>query len=740
MRTVLLPYLDIRLRRSLLPRVKSHLREQGIRVVLGDSDLGPEDAEICDECLELPPYDQLASCLKTLRDYAGGHEVDAVLPQSEYGLLPAALLAREVGLTGIGPEAALLATDKWLSRLSLAAAGVSVPRFDLAEGPDQVKRFAREGRGYPLVLKPVASTLARNVSLARDEAEVEGAVRRLKSALPEAPDIRRLAEFARLSGQDPGCDPFAQFLVEEFVPGLALETDGLVATGAIHHFGITEQRLSPLPLFFLEAYLFPADLAEDRAARIFQASVKAVEACGIQEGAFSAEWRWDEGDPVLIELNGRLGEDAGFSEMFEKLLGRAPLLEWIEAAALSRPVRIKEARGAVALAYRNHYQRGLVREVAPLTLGPDLQVLVRPGSLIRSPGDPAFDPHLAWALASHPTSSRKALEKAETALEHLRLGIEPFPEMESLLADGDLQGELAESLRRGALGEKLSYLSPGSVAAWLRICRPDSPYRNFQRSMQALQALLPRLESALPPGPLEVVSLGAGQGDKDGILLRQLKASGRSVSYRPVDASEPLLKMAMEEGLRAGCDVKGLLADLGRRDPWEALHRGWKAPTRLFLLLGNTLGGFDPPQVLKEIRGVLGPTDSLLVDGEIYRPGSTEAGYDNPDNRAFAWGPLRDLGLEEGDGELVFQLAADEGEKGLWKLRKSFVPKRALRLEAGGGSVLWEARRPVALGYSCKFSREGFLALLEKHGGLDPVLEDSLGDGTFLMVLARPRP
>ncbi len=71
--------------------------------------------------------------------------------------------------------------------------------------------------------------------------------------------MARCARFARRTGLDTGCNPTRQFLVEEYVDGMPLETDGLVFGDRIDCFGTTEQVVSPPPKFFLEGCMFPAD-------------------------------------------------------------------------------------------------------------------------------------------------------------------------------------------------------------------------------------------------------------------------------------------------------------------------------------------------------------------------------------------------------------------------------------------------------------------------------------------------
>jgi hypothetical protein len=212
-----------------------------------------------------------------------------------------------------------------------------------------------------------------------------------------------------VAGLDPGCDPARQFLAESFAQGPPMETDGLVFGTTVDLFGTTAQVVSPPPRFYIEAYLFPVRGAERHEA----ISRAAVAALGLRDAGFSIEFRGE----TVIEVNGRLGEDAGFPDLFTAGLGKAPILKWVERdASPSRP------RGAHALAYRSRYAAGTVHRVR----GADgATVLVDPGDRVGEPGTPEFSPHLAYALASHESDLDVALERARRALEPVVVELDP---------------------------------------------------------------------------------------------------------------------------------------------------------------------------------------------------------------------------------------------------------------------------------------------------------------------------
>ena len=135
----------------------------------------------------------------------------------------------------------------------------------------------------------------------------------------------------------------------------------------------------------------------------------ALRAVGLRDGGFSVEFRGE----TLIEVNGRLGEDDGFPDLFRAGIGEFPVLK-----QLSGDDRPSRAAGRHALAYVNRYAPGVVRSArAPA----GVTLLVEPGKRIAPPGAPEYRAHVAYALASHPTDVRAAYDEARRRVSSARI-------------------------------------------------------------------------------------------------------------------------------------------------------------------------------------------------------------------------------------------------------------------------------------------------------------------------------
>src|SRR3982750_3314166 len=162
-----------------------------------------------------------------------------------------------------------------------------------------------------------------------------------------------------------------------------------------------------------------------------------------------------------------------------------------------------------------------------------------------------------------------------------------------LLTESALADQFRQSLDRHVLPEMFFYWLPLSVRAWMTLCR-EGKYRNYARSDALIQAHAGELAAHLVGERIEVVSLGAGQGEKDVHILNAILKGGRQAAYRPVDSGQMLLEMACREAIARGASACGLKADLTDPSHVSALEPSLRDPSRLVMMVGNTLGAFDP--------------------------------------------------------------------------------------------------------------------------------------------------
>ena len=297
--------------------------------------------------------------------------------------------------------------------------------------------------------------------------------------------------------------------------------------------------------------------------------------------------------------------------------------------------------------------------------------------------------------------------------------------IEVLLTEAEIAGEFAESVEARDLPEKFFYWSPLSVSAWQRMAvRADDSLRGTWESLAAKAPDLTRSFS----GKVPVISFGAGTGLKDRFILKALAKAGRDVKYFPVDASQSLLETACAGAEDDDCEALGIKADIS--SPMHLLLAADVAESpRLFLMAGNTLGGFDPLDQIKHIAECIHKGDILILDARLHTGEDT---YDpSPEEREFVFAPLADAGVHRLDGTMEFIERRDPRLDGLLMLTRRFHANTDLKLRVGGDELPVARGERILLNFRYRFTSEAFRWLLTEHAGLRVVVELPSSDGRY---------
>ncbi|MBH8571047.1 L-histidine N(alpha)-methyltransferase [Microvirga sp. STS02] len=144
----------------------------------------------------------------------------------------------------------------------------------------------------------------------------------------------------------------------------------------------------------------------------------------------------------------------------------------------------------------------------------------------------------------------------------------------------------------------------------------------------------PAIAAALSPaggGDFALVELGAGDGAKTKLLLRELLAAGTPFTYAPVDISAGAmtgLVAALKEELPA-LNVAPVVEDYATALTQLRTWPGSKA----VLFLGSNIGNFGPAErldFLRQLAAPLAPADRLLIGFDLQKdPRRIRAAYDD---------------------------------------------------------------------------------------------------------------
>lgn len=308
--------------------------------------------------------------------------------------------------------------------------------------------------------------------------------------------------------------------------------------------------------------------------------------------------------------------------------------------------------------------------------------------------------------------------------------------IEVLLTEAEIADEFAEAMEARDLPEKFFYWAPLSVRAWKDIAAiANESLRQTWDALALKSGDLTKDFGARVP----VISFGAGDGLKDRLILKALQSAGREVKYFPVDASQTLLETACAGAEDDDCEALGLKADISSPVHLLLAADVSEAP-RLFLMVGNTLGGFDPIDQVKHVAGCLHEGDILIVDARIDLEDDPEQdGQAAEARKRFVLAPLAGAGIAPEDGELKFVENNDDRHAGLYLMTRRFQAARDLTITASGREIHVERGERFFLNFRYRFTREAFRWLLTRHAGLKIKGEIPSADGRFVTAICTKR-
>src|SRR5579872_194181 len=261
--------------------------------------------------------------------------------------------------------------------------------------------------------------------------------------------------------------------------------------------------------------------------------------------------------------------------------------------------------------------------------------------------------------------------------------------IEVFLTEAEIAQEFADSIDARDLPEKFFYWFPRSVRAWLDLSQ-NSVTSGIRQCWEDLAQNAQNL-SETSDSTLSVISFGSGDGAKDRMLIKILQRAGRTVKYFPVDASQTLLELACSAAEDSEIETMGIKADISSPMHLVLASDAAESP-RIFLMAGNTLGGFDPLDQVRHLAECMRSDDRLIIDGEIFHD-AVLARSEDPLVRRFALAPLATIGISEEDGELRMEHKQDERHSGLHLITRVFRAERDLKLAVPGDPTLPRGER-----------------------------------------------
>lgn len=193
--------------------------------------------------------------------------------------------ARQAGLPGIDPEAALNCNDKIRARRLLSEKGVSKVAFDVITDPADARAIV-DRIGYPCFIKPVDNSASRGMT-----------------RLTSAEGIEKAVEDAFAA-----CYITKAALVEKEIPGKEYSVDTVLFGGVLYPAGISDRVFQSKETYAVQSgSRTPSLLPSAVQDAMYRKMNEAAKALGVMDGAFKGDLavHSDTGEVEIIEVTAR---------------------------------------------------------------------------------------------------------------------------------------------------------------------------------------------------------------------------------------------------------------------------------------------------------------------------------------------------------------------------------------------------------------------------------------------------
>ncbi|MGH3886381.1 MAG: L-histidine N(alpha)-methyltransferase [Pseudonocardiaceae bacterium] len=343
-----------------------------------------------------------------------------------------------------------------------------------------------------------------------------------------------------------------------------------------------------------------------------------------------------------------------------------------------------------------------------------------------------------------------------------------------VLIGEDQAGKLATltgDLRRGVSttgdGKRIpsgfSYLGTEPAIAWANACR-DRLYPVMKQSIESFDLRWRSIRESLGGKPYHYVSLGPGDGQKDAVILQDLRRNNAQLYYVAVDMSTEMLRLgvpALIRGLNLSRSrVLSVQLDFSSKGNVVELRRvlnvlfGEEAV--LFSLLGNTMTNFEnDTELLRMFAGqLLRPQDRFALevattqqlDDSLAQEAAEEYGRSRTFREFVTSALMHYTDLPIDMDSVLFQGSVEEERALLIKFIYQYRTGRDIRITLPDrSSVSFPQWDTVRLGVSRKYmldrlesllAESGVQELASSHFDFGGGAPSGLGFGMALLVLA----
>ena len=218
--------------------------------------------------------------------YARQQKIDGVLTAAtDYGVLTASYIARELGLRGINYDSACIIKNKYLTRKCLFDHRVDDTEqgFEISKDTDIGAIMADVS--YPVMVKPCDGSGSRGASRVDRQEDLAAAC-----------DI---AMAASMSGRA---------VIERFIVGREYGAESLVVNGEIHVLAIMRKWMTEPPYYAELGHAIPTDLSPEVEQKARTCVENALRALGVDHGSVNMDMLiTPDGKVYIVDIGARMG-------------------------------------------------------------------------------------------------------------------------------------------------------------------------------------------------------------------------------------------------------------------------------------------------------------------------------------------------------------------------------------------------------------------------------------------------
>lgn len=290
---------------------------------------------------------------------------------------------------------------------------------------------------------------------------------------------------------------------------------------------------------------------------------------------------------------------------------------------------------------------------------------------------------------------------------------------------GQIQNEYLSGLRQRKIDDKFSYIGKRQAASWLGICN-SGEYGYYKQSKKLLQETIKDFIEGQEEH-VNVIALGPGNAVKEKVVVEAFQQN-HQVDLFFVDISRDVITLAVESMENDDALKEIFIADLKDFESIKEIAqfvRDHYNATSFFTLLGNTLGNYPQPVILKTIREAMRPGDSILLDVScIITPSDNDSfdvsalisQYDNENEYERILACLSEAGIEAIDGAIEVEFNRDKIFTELGVIEQYFRFNHSKVITYKGESMYFGKNERILVGYSNKYTLEALDSIFYSHG------------------------